>query len=113
MPRRETHTIFDQEWIYSENPSLRMLLALLTWRVDVYTYVSNAMPDDPLFSEKNGSILVVFVHSGMVENTGPGPCETSLRIETLPEATIIPQTQLPPQDSGVPSGRKILNCTFH
>ncbi|KAF4568615.1 hypothetical protein EYR36_010627 [Pleurotus pulmonarius] len=107
-----THTILDQEWIYSENPSLRILLAMLTWRVDVYTYVANAMPDDPLFSEKNGSILVVLVHSGMVGNIGPGTCETALRVECPAEGTLVAQTQLPPQDSGVPAGRKILNYTI-
>ncbi|KAJ8690881.1 hypothetical protein PTI98_012278 [Pleurotus ostreatus] len=110
--KRETHTILDQEWIYSENPSLRMLLAMLTWRVDVYTYVTNAMPNDPFFSEKNGSILVVFVHSGMVGNAGPGTCDTTLRVECLAESAIIPQAQLPPQDSGVPAGRRILNYTI-
>ncbi|KDQ27119.1 hypothetical protein PLEOSDRAFT_158972 [Pleurotus ostreatus PC15] len=34
----------------------------LTWRSDVYKYVTNAKPDDPDFQRRGGEIFVIFVH---------------------------------------------------
>ncbi|KAJ8461816.1 hypothetical protein ONZ45_g18162 [Pleurotus djamor] len=88
--RHQTFTPFDQVTI----SVARYDIATITWRIDAYIYVSNAVPNGD-FVQKGGQIHVVLVHTGSAQ-TAAGV--------SLPSGKGSPVMQLPASNSGSKDG---------
>ncbi|KAL4255864.1 Tail fiber protein [Pleurotus pulmonarius] len=101
--KRQTVTLFDNVKFYSKSISLpegdaQVLVQTLTWKVDVYTYVTGARPDQEQFEANGGSVMVVVVHSGHLSfDSRKG---RSIYRVTAP-TSVASQKQLPPTGSGI------------
>ncbi|KAF4594306.1 hypothetical protein EYR40_009109 [Pleurotus pulmonarius] len=103
---RQAITIFENEDIKQRN-SLGQTLRYetLTWRSDVYKYVTNAKPDEPDFQRRGGEIYVIFVHGGIAKPSGfiPGVGLEYMQTVKVPPS-IIPVKHYPATGSGIQSG---------
>ncbi|KAF4606041.1 hypothetical protein EYR38_000086 [Pleurotus pulmonarius] len=98
---KETINIFREQPIMAP---LALLLPLetVTWRTEVYKYVTRAKPNDPNFEKNGGEIFIIMVHGG-TSDTGAFPhikYEKAVKVPT----SIIPMKQYPASNSGVQSG---------
>ncbi|KAF4568252.1 hypothetical protein EYR40_010350 [Pleurotus pulmonarius] len=88
-----TATIFGSSWSEAES-----LVQTLTWKVDIYTYITGAWPDQPQFEADGGAVMVVIVHSGHLSfDCRKG--HSTYRVTATPP--VAAQKQLPPTGSGV------------
>ncbi|KAL4263739.1 hypothetical protein AB1N83_005975 [Pleurotus pulmonarius] len=103
---KQAITIFENEDIKQRN-SLGQTLRYetLTWRSDVYKYVTNAKPDEPDFQRRGGEIYVIFVHGGIAKPSGfiPGVGLEYMQTVKVPPS-IIPVKHYPATGSGIQSG---------
>ncbi|KAF4604543.1 hypothetical protein EYR40_003317 [Pleurotus pulmonarius] len=94
---RETLNIFSKQPILvSEIP-----IETVTWRTEVYKYVTRVRPDDPNFKKNGGEIFIIMVHGG-TSDLGPFPlikCEKTIKVPS----SIIPMRQYPASNSGTQS----------
>ncbi|KAF9491662.1 hypothetical protein BDN71DRAFT_1510139 [Pleurotus eryngii] len=101
--KRQTVTLFDDERFYAiifGTPEVdgQALVQTLTWKVDIYTYVTGARPDQEQFEANGGSVMVVMVHSGHLSfDSRKG---RSIYRVTAP-TSVVSQKQLPPTGSGI------------
>ncbi|KAF4586358.1 hypothetical protein EYR38_010634 [Pleurotus pulmonarius] len=87
-----TATIFGSSWSEAE-----ALVQTLTWKVDIYTYITGARPDQPQFEADGGAVMVI-VHSGHLSfDCRKG--HSTYRVTAPPP--VAAQKQLPPTGSGV------------
>ncbi|KDQ24139.1 hypothetical protein PLEOSDRAFT_1086438 [Pleurotus ostreatus PC15] len=101
--KRQSVTLFDDERFYAKfisipESDLQVLVQTLTWKVDIYTYVTGATPDQEQFEANGGSVMVVMVHSGHLSfDSRRG---RSIYRVTAP-TSVVSQKQLPPTGSGI------------
>ncbi|KAF9500000.1 hypothetical protein BDN71DRAFT_1256230 [Pleurotus eryngii] len=98
----KTVAIFEDEYFIS-NQFSNLVLQILTWKVDIYTYVTGAMPDDPNFESNGGSVMIVMVHSGVLLFNSLSMGGGSLYRVNAP-VSVEPKRQLPPTNSGIGNG---------
>ncbi|KAG9223593.1 hypothetical protein CCMSSC00406_0009224 [Pleurotus cornucopiae] len=68
---RQAISIFENEDIKHRNVLGQTIRCeTLTWRSDVYKYVTNTKPDDHDFQRRGGEIYVIFVHGGVAKSLG-------------------------------------------
>ncbi|KAL4259814.1 hypothetical protein AB1N83_011802 [Pleurotus pulmonarius] len=97
----QTATLFDNEpFEHVFMDVVTILIQTLTWKVDVYAYVTGAKPDED-FEENGGAVVVVLVHSGWLSYNGR--LGESVSRVTAP-ALLAAQAQLPPSGSGLENG---------
>ncbi|KAF4568082.1 hypothetical protein EYR40_010521 [Pleurotus pulmonarius] len=101
--KRQTITIFDNEvfrgtFISTPLGDAVVQVQTLTWKVDIYTYVTGARPDQPQLEANGGSVMVVMVHSGHLSFD----CRTGRSMYRVTAPTSVSaQKQLPPTGSGI------------
>ncbi|KAJ8502643.1 hypothetical protein ONZ45_g11571 [Pleurotus djamor] len=104
--RHQTFTPFDQVTV----SIARYDLVKITWRIDAYIYVVNAVPNGD-FVQKGGQIYVVLVHTGSAQTAGKNierydvawPLTVYFKV-SLPSGKGSPVMQLPASNSGSKDG---------
>ncbi|KAF9501693.1 hypothetical protein BDN71DRAFT_477430 [Pleurotus eryngii] len=77
----------------------------LTWRTDVYKYVTRAKPDDANFQQEGGEIYIIMVHSGLSKTGGVTSSIGWEYVQTVKApSSVIPVKQYPATNSGTQSG---------
>lgn len=97
---KETINLFDNLEIFD---SASQLLETVTWRTEVYKYVTRLRPDDPNFEQKGGEIFIIMAHTGTSKMGKPFLRPEYLKAIRVP-SSIIPMGQYPATDSGLQSG---------
>ncbi|KAF4594319.1 hypothetical protein EYR40_009122 [Pleurotus pulmonarius] len=102
---KETITVFDNVNITRTNGLGQTIrYETLTWRPEVYKYVTNAKPDDPDFQKHGGEIYIIIVHGGIAKAgaiTSAIGYEYMQTIEAPP--SMIPVKHYPATGSGTQS----------
>ncbi|KAF4568096.1 hypothetical protein EYR36_010104 [Pleurotus pulmonarius] len=103
---RQSVTLFDNEYFaatFATTPigTIQFPVQTLTWKVDIYTYVTGATPDDSQFQENGGSVMIVIVHSGHLAFDGRYG-DSMFRV--IAPSAVSAQKQLPPTGSGIKNG---------
>ncbi|KAG9223647.1 hypothetical protein CCMSSC00406_0008530 [Pleurotus cornucopiae] len=103
---KETITVFDNVDITNTNifGDIRRV-ETLTWRPEVYKYVTNARPDDPKFQQHGGEVYIILVHGGIAR---AGVFSSAIGYEYMQTikvpSSVIPVKQFPASGSGTQSG---------
>ncbi|KAF9492215.1 hypothetical protein BDN71DRAFT_1226851 [Pleurotus eryngii] len=98
---KESISIFDNKQITSSGG----LQETLTWRTDVYKYVTGARPDAPDFKENGGEMYIIMVHGGTGHAQHPSLFNEYIRRVKAP-SPMIPVKQYPASHSGTQSDDK-------
>ncbi|KAF7436093.1 hypothetical protein PC9H_002919 [Pleurotus ostreatus] len=96
---KQTINVFDNYQIQDGS----RILETLTWRTDVYKYVTRARPDDPNFKQNGGEIYIIMAHEGTCLMGRPLILPAYLKTVKVP-SSIMPVRQFPANDSGIQSG---------
>lgn len=100
---KESITIFDNKQITNSGG----LQETLTWRTDVYKYVTGARPDAPDFKAKGGEIYIIMVHGGTGHTRHPSVINFNEYVRRVKAPSpIIPVKQYPASHSGTQSDDK-------
>ncbi|KAF4570135.1 hypothetical protein EYR36_009941 [Pleurotus pulmonarius] len=102
----ETITVFDEvELTRPSGLGATSHVETLTWRPEVYKYVTRAKPDDPQFQEHGGIIYIILVHGGLGRT---GDTSSALGYDYVQSIkvppTVIPVKQYPASHTGTQSG---------
>ncbi|KAF4573606.1 hypothetical protein EYR36_008124 [Pleurotus pulmonarius] len=93
---KETINIFDGVEI---SDSASQLLETVTWRTEVYKYVTRFRPDEPNFEGKGGEIFIIMAHTGTAKMGRPFLLPEYVKAVRVP-SSIIPMGQYPETGSG-------------
>ncbi|KAF4606049.1 hypothetical protein EYR38_000094 [Pleurotus pulmonarius] len=92
----ETINVFDGVEI---SDSASQLLETVTWRTEVYKYVTRFRPDEPNFEGKGGEIFIIMAHTGTAKMGRPFLLPEYVKAVRVP-SSIIPMGQYPETGSG-------------